>query len=162
MSKKKYNQVRSENDRLPEAQPRKRIPFGVPRTKLAVPHDIPGFSLRWVNDTPGRIFQAQQGGYEFVTTQEMDISTTSVTEINKALGDKIAVLVGKQASGEPMFAYLMKIKTEYRQEDEAALAAIADRNDQQIKNGTAGGQTGSEEFYVPKHSPIKMQMKKTF
>jgi hypothetical protein len=161
MSEDKYKQVRTTAERTEGVQPRSRIPFGVPRTKMAVPHQIEGFCLRWVNDVPGRIFQAQQGGYEFVTTSEMNMQVTTVTDVNKALGDKIAILVGTQKSGEPMFAYLMKIKEEYRQEDEAALAAVANRNDQQIRNGNAGG-VNSEEFYVPKHSPIKMQTKKTF
>lgn len=158
--KTEYKQVRTTNDR--ETQPRARVPFGVPRTKLAVPHDLPGYSLRWINDIPGRIFQAQQGGYEFVTTKEMNLSSHTVTEVNKDLGERIAVLVGRQSSGDPMFAYLMKIKNEYRKEDEAALAAVADRNDQQIKGGNPDGKTGSQEFYVPKYAPIKLTTKKTF
>lgn len=102
---KDNKQVRSEGDRPQRSQ---RIPFGVPRRKLEVPMEIPGYHLSIINDDGGRINQAQQGGYEFVSPNEVGVSSND---------SQVKYIVGKKEDGSPMTAYLMKIKQEWRDED---------------------------------------------
>src|SRR3990170_4376073 len=63
--------IRSSMDR---PQRKKRKPAGGTYSKLTV--DIPDdmkekYHYHWINDTPGRLLQAQNGDYEFVSPQEV-------------------------------------------------------------------------------------------
>lgn len=147
-------QVRTETDR--EKQPRARKLFGVPSAKLAVT-PIPGYHLRWINDENSQVQVAQEGGYEFVAKDETGV-IAGVVSNDGNLGDRICRLVGTKQGGGPLYAYLMKVPEEYYLEAKAELAKIADKKDHSIRMGTAGMQ-GSDSFYVPGHTPIKMGVK---
>ena len=49
-----------------KAERKKRTPLGVPRQKLAVT-GRQGYKRRWINDRDGRIQQALEGDYQFVS-----------------------------------------------------------------------------------------------
>lgn len=136
--------VRTEGERVVEAAPRKRIPFGVARTKLDVPYKPEGFHLHWVNDAAGRVYAAQQGGYEFVSPQEVGLETTTEGE------DKVKILVGKTDNNQPLFAYLMKIKQDWYDEDQTAINEKQDMFDEAIKRGTAGKNELGVAGYTPR------------
>jgi len=124
---------------------RQRIPIGVPRQKLSVSNEIPGYRLYWFNDYPGRIEAAEAAGYEFVTNQEVKINDF-VTVGNADLGSKVKRLVGKNEDGSPLYAYLMKIRLEWFEEDQRELQAQIDRTDSSIRRGTL---SPAEYQYVP-------------
>lgn len=107
-----------------------------------------GWHLHIFNDTPGRIEEALQAGYEFVTPEEIGSAVTSVVSKNTALDDKVRYLVGTSEKGDGMYAYLMKTQTEYYEEDHGQLQKRNDYIDQQIKSGknVAAG-SSSEGFY---------------
>jgi len=107
----------------------KRIPFGVPRNKLAINNTIEGYHLRWINDNPGRIFHAQEGGYEFVSPAEVGLPATD--------DDKVTVLAGAKQDGSALNSYLMKISMEYHLEDKEYLNKQIDAIDTAIKGGKA-------------------------
>jgi len=131
-----------EESRIEEGR-KARIPVGVPRAKLAVP-EIRGFQLRWFNDLEGRIQQAQDGGYEFVTTDEAPtFGTPDVDNVNRDLGARVSRVVDKSTG---MKAYLMKIKKEYYEEDQAAKQSIIDETDRQIRKGRLHD---ADNRYVP-------------
>jgi hypothetical protein len=119
----------------------KRKPFGAPRTKLDVV-PIDGFHQRWINDEPGRIQQAQDSGYTFVTPQE---SNREATQDNK-----VKVLAGRQRDDiTPMYTYLMKIPMEYYLEDKA----IYEGRNKQIEDAIRGGKMDRESGdgrYIPR------------
>ena len=81
----------------------------------------PAFHYHWINDTPGRVAQAEANGYQFVLADEV--------------GSEVVRLVGVQESGEPLKSYLMKIKMEWYMEDQAALQGKLDKVDSAIKSG---------------------------
>lgn len=131
--------VRTEAQREQTRQPRKRVPFGTPRSKLVVPVKPEGYHLRWVNDDVGRIYAAQNGYYEFCSPEEVGMESTE--------DGKVKVLVGKTPQGTPMFAYLMKIKIEYYEEDKQAINAQQDAFEAAIRRGQ---NSNGEYGYVPK------------
>jgi len=127
----------------------KRVPFGVPRNKLAVNNLIEGYHLRWINDEAGRIFQAQQGGYDFVTPSEVGLPPTP--------DDKVSVLAGSKKDGSALNTYLMKIAMEYYLEDKASHESQIDKIDTAIRGGKAddADKTGR---YIPS-TGISMKQK---
>ena len=134
---------------------RRRNVFNGTEGKLQVRGTIPGYHLHILNDVAGRIETAQQGGYEFVTHDEIESVTSNVTSRNTDIGDKVRFLVGKTDNGNPLYGYLMKIKQEWYDEDQAAIAAKANKIDAAIKRGKTPG-IDSEGFYVPSGG-VKLQ-----
>lgn len=130
---------RTEGERAKVRTPRTRIPFGAPRSKLVVPIKPEGYHLHWVNDDAGRIFAAQQGFYEFCSPSECGLDETE--------DGKVKVLVGKNAQNGPLFAYLMKIKLEYYEEDRDLINSQQDSFEEAIKRGL---NSNGEHGYIPK------------
>ena len=63
------------------------------------PLQIPGYHLHFINDSPGRLQQAQLGGYTFVAPSEIGLSGAET---------QYKVLAGRNEDGSAMYAYLMK------------------------------------------------------
>ena len=112
--------VRSTSDRETEtvrsqAQRPRRNSIGVPRLTLAVLNEIPGYHLCWMNDD-GNVQNALDSGYEFVTRGETELAN-GVTPQNTDMSDKIKQKVGTTQQGDILYAFLMKIKKEWHEED---------------------------------------------
>ena len=125
----------------------KRKPFGVKTSKLAISKQQEGFHYRWVNDEPGRIGQAIEGGYQFVDPNEV---AREPREDNKT-----REYAGLKADGSPMFTYLMKIPQEYYEEDQAVSQGHLDNIDKAIRGGSLD-RTPGDNRYIPKQG-IKFQ-----
>jgi len=124
---------------------RKRIPMSVPRQKLEVP-DIPGFHCHWMADRPGRVPQALQAGYEFVDMGEISVQNTGLADDisldgNNDLGTRVSVIGGIGMGGDVEKLYLMKIRQEWWDEDQAELRQKNDSIWQQIHRGEATSDT---------------------
>lgn len=120
----------------------KRRHFGVPVSKLSVNLEIPGYHLRWINDDPGRIHNALDSGYEFVTPAEVGRESRD--------GDRVKELVGTQRNQtEALYAYLMKIKEEFYLEDRGLLESQVDSIDSAIRGGKINSQQ-NDGRYIPK------------
>lgn len=128
------SQVRAEHDR---PQRPRRIPFGVPHTKLSVNLNVPGYHLYWCNDTENQIADAQAGGYEFVTPKE-------IGEVRE--DSQVMRRVGTKKDGSPLYAYLLKIKQEWHEEDKAQLAEIDDQFERAIRRGKLSEQPGDARY----------------
>ena len=141
--------TRTANER--PTRERVRNVFNGTQAKLTVNNQIPGYHLHIFNDEPGRIQTAIDGGWEFVTPDEVGGTKDSVTSGNTDLGDKVRFLVGTSEKGDGLYAYLMKIKEEWWQEDQAEIQKRNDRVDDAIRSGVnvASG-TSAEGFYTPK------------
>jgi hypothetical protein len=112
--------ARSQADRDVREKPsRVRGVFNGTNKKLDVLSEIPGYVIRWFNDMPGRADRAQTGGWEFVTAGEVAQSDSNkVVERNSDVGNKVRAIVGTTEQNEPLYAYLMKIKKEWFEEDQ--------------------------------------------
>ena len=119
--------------------------------KLKIGHAIDGYHLHIFNDSPGRIDTALQSGYEFVTPDEVGGTGTNVVSSNTDVGDKVRFLVGTSEKGDGLYAYLMKIKEEWWEQDQAEIQKRNDRVDDAIRGGVnvADG-TSADGFYTPK------------
>ena len=116
---------------------KKRIPLGGYRSKLAIPEDLVDrkrYVPRWINDIPGRITQALDGAYEHVT----DPNT----------GEHMKAVVGRDESGKPITAYLMKIDRDFYEEDFKEKQKEVDKIDEAIYRGRVAEQPGDMR-YVP-------------
>ena len=129
---------------------RTRVPFSVPVARLAVP-EIPGFHLHWFLGTPQRIQRAQQGGYEFVLDEEVQLNNRglgggSLEDGNTDMGSRVTQVAGDEIGhdGQPVRLVLMKIKEEWWLEDQKALVSEGSRLDN-IRKSLLGGLIGSEK-----------------
>ena len=149
--------TRTANER--PTRERVRNVFNGTQAKLTVNNQIPGYHMHIFNDEPGRIQTAIDGGWEFVTPDEVGGVKDSVTSGNTDLGDKVRFLVGTSEKGDGLYAYLMKIKEEWWEEDQAEIQKRNDRVDDAIRGGvnTKTG-TSAEGFYTPREG-IKYKTK---
>lgn len=126
----------------------KRSTFNGTEGKLRIGNQLPGFHMHIFNDSPGRISQALDVGYEFVTPDEVGGVSTNVVSRNTDIGDKVRFLVGTGDKQEPLYAYLMKIQDEFYKEDQASLQSKNDRIDEAIRGGKLTGEGhNTEGFY---------------
>jgi hypothetical protein len=136
---------------------RQRNVFNGTKAKLTVGRQIPGYHLHIFNDEPGRIQTALTGGWEFVTPDEVGGVGERVTSVNTDLGDKVRFLVGADEKGDGFYAYLLKIKQEWFEEDQSAMQERNDLVDDAIRGGVnVKDGTSSEGFYTPREG-IKYQ-----
>lgn len=128
---------------------KKRIPMGGSRSRLEVQGKDPNYVYRWFNDQGGRLAQAQQADYQFVTSDE-NVTVGAAEDLNTDEGSYVSQIVGKTEDGKPMRAYLMKIKREFYEEDQATKQEQVDEMDAAIEGGAIRGQPGQDGRYVPK------------
>lgn len=118
-----------------------RRPFGSQTQKLAY-EPRTGYHRHWFNDTPGRIEQALNAGYQHVDNKE---------------GEKVKVVVGVNQAGGAMTGYLMEIPDEWYQEDMARGQEQVDQIDQAVRKGAVSGKPGVDGVYVPESRGIKIR-----
>lgn len=148
--REKALQVRATSERASGG--RKRNTFNGTEGKLAIGHLVEGYHLHILNDSPGRIQQALDGGWEFVTPEEVGGTKENVVSRNTDLGDKVRFLVGRSEDGQPLYAYLMKIKQEWWEEDQATLQKKNNMVDEAIRSGkNVRAGDSADGFYSPKN-----------
>lgn len=129
-------------DTRDETGRRERVPLGDPRTKMAAPHRA-GYVRRWLNDAGDRIHAAEAAGYQFVEDERQ------VDEGGR--GTRRSMTVGTKEDGRPLIAYLMEIREEFYEADQAAKQSKLDEVDTAIKRGAPRGVKDQErdKFYQP-------------
>lgn len=123
-----------------------RVPMSVPTQRLAVP-EIPGYFLYWHRSSD--VKRAIDAGYEFVNDDEMTIEQKGVandasTSGNTDMGTRISIAGGGTVSDDdpsPLRLYLMKLRQEWRDKDDA----LRDAENEKIASALRAGQVGSEK-----------------
>lgn len=105
-----------------------------------------GYHPYWRNDMDGRVQEALANGYEFVHPDEVEEVSLRVSAEEMSQG-KVSRIVGYTDRGEPIRAYLMKIREEWHKEN---LAFYQKRNDAIDRAVRAGNTTSVESAYSPK------------
>lgn len=105
-----------------------------------------GYYCHWLNDYPNRVNEALANGYEFVTLDEVS-QANGVGTYTADASNKVSRIVGTTDQGEPLLAYLMKIRKEWKAENDAFHQRRPDQIDQEIRSGTLGG--AIEKGYQP-------------
>lgn len=127
---------------------KRRNVFNGTEAKISVQAQIPGYHLHVFTDAGGRIQQAMDNGYEFVRPDEVGGVSENVISRNGDLGERIRYLVNPRADGTDQYGYLMKIRQEWYEEDQAELQAKNNRIDASIRKGKITGENPS--FYTPR------------
>lgn len=113
---------------------RKRTPLYEQRDKLTVKGKEPGYTYRWVNDVKegSRLQAFTEAGYEFVDDAEIKVGDEMAGRENQ-LGSKVSRVVGSDSTRkEPVKAYLMRIKDDWYEEDQAAKQETINENEKGI------------------------------
>lgn len=97
----------------------------------------PNYVYRFVNDTGSRIHNFTQAGYEMVTDADLVVGDSRVKDSSE-LGSAKRVI-----SNDGTTSYLMRIKKEWYDEDQAAKAARIDETEQAMKQEASTGMYGS-------------------
>lgn len=132
----------------------KRVPLGVARSKLSVPARQ-GYVRRWINDTEGRLANAESGGYEFVADEKLQVGQQDIDNVNRDLGARTSRVVDKTTGQK---AYLMEIKEEFYKEDQATKIKAVEEVDARIRTGKL---EQLDESYIPdKGKGIRIETRK--
>ena len=157
MTKQLVAATRTSADRAPEGVQRTRkSSLGGARLRLEVLGTLPGFHLYWANDEDAAIEMLLDEGFEFVTKGELGTNRGVVAD--EDVDSRISKVVGKQADGSPLRAYLMKCDEAIWQEREESIQEVADSRDSAIREGTISAPDSS---YKPRGADIKLDHKVT-
>lgn len=105
-----------------------------------------GYHPYWRNDMDGRVQEALANGYQFVSPDEVEEVSLRVSAQEMA-DDKVSRVVGHTDKGDPIRAFLMKIKKEWHEEN---MAFYQKRNDAIERAIRSGNVTSVESGYSPK------------
>lgn len=97
----------------------------------------PNFVYRFVNDLGSRISNFQSAGYEFVQDSDLVVGDSRIFDASD-LGSAKSV-----TSNDGTKSYLMRIKKEWYDEDQAAKAAQVDETEKAMKQSASQGMYGS-------------------
>jgi hypothetical protein len=122
---------------------RERVPLGRPRLKLDY-EARPGYVRRVMNDADGRLEAAQAAGYSFVK----DAKTVDGAD-DSDMGSMVRKSVGTSANGQPLYGYLMEIKQEWSDQDQAEKLKKVNDVENQIRQGEVPNQQEADSMYVP-------------
>ena len=122
-----------------KASERRRKPgvHGRNRLKLSVPESekLQGFKLKWYNDTGTNLYEkTKQDDWDFVSYEEID-GSIGEAEHSENFGSRVRYLVDTDVNGNPIYAYLMKKKKEYVEEDKKELRQARAEREQALKRG---------------------------
>ena len=96
-----------------------------------------GFEYRFVNDTGSRIQNFKAAGYEFVTGDDLIVGDNRVSDATD-LGSAKRVI-----SNDGTTSYLMRIKKDWYEEDQASKAAALKEQEAAMKQDASNGMYGN-------------------
>lgn len=105
-----------------------------------------GWHPYWRNDMDGRVQEALANGYVFVSPDEVEEVSLRITA-EPMTGDKVSRIVGYTDKGDPIHAFLMKIKEEWHKENMAFYQKRNDAIDRAIRSGNVAS---VEQGYSPR------------
>ena len=137
------NTVKQGRGRPPKAQRTERpnrIPMSGSRKRMHIDEadQDPNFHYAWINDVRDLLFRAKRAGFENVTVQEMP--NWGISDVDSA--DPAESIVSMKV-GTAITAYLMKQPMEYYLEDRAAMDALVDSREADMKKTLNSGQDGT-------------------
>ena len=110
------------------------------RNILTVKGKDPNYEYRVVNDTDDRIAQFLEGGYELVEDESTDVGDKRLSQ-GTSVGSKKIFSVGQGTKG-----YLMRIRKEWYEEDQAKKQGFVNQQEASIKEKALDGNYGKLEI----------------
>ena len=128
---------RSAEDR--RAERKRRYPIDGLGLKMAVQGFAePGYTLVWKDEIPALTYH--EHGAEYVTSNEIG-NVGDGADRNSSLDSRVSQIVGRDKDGQPRVNYLMKIKTEWYEEDQAIQRRADDATDEALNRVVMGNNT---------------------
>lgn len=122
-----------------------RISLGGMRQKLSAKVRR-GYKRYWFNDTPGRLQEATDAGYEYVIDPKLKVGDPDL-EVADSVDSRISKVVDRETG---MKAYLMEIEEELWQEDRDKAARQITESEKSLQSGVDDyGQPGRDGRYTP-------------
>lgn len=129
--------VRSAEER--RAERKRRYPMDGLGLKLSVQgFDEPGYTLVWKDEIPALSFH--DSGADYVLSNEIG-RVGDGKDGNSSLDSRVSQIVGADKDGRPRVNYLMKIKTEWYEEDQAVQRRSDDATDEALNRVVMGNNT---------------------
>lgn len=131
---------------------KKRISLGGMRQKLSA-KERKGYKRYWFNDAPGRLQEAIDSGYEYVTDPKITIGDPGL-EIGDSIDSRISKVVDRENG---MRAYLMELEEELWQEDRNKAESQLAETEKALSQGEdTYGQPGRDGRYIPSGGGTKI------
>lgn len=125
---------------MSDKERRERVPFSTNRRRLALHKELDGLITRWFNDLDDRLQRAEDAGYQYVHRKEIgQVGDKDISNGNTDVNSRVSRVVGRQPTGQPIRAYLMKIRKDWYEADQAKKEEVNARVDDAIRAGTSGG-----------------------
>lgn len=125
---------------MSDKERRERVPFSTNRRRLALSNEIEGFVTRWFNDQDDRLRRAEDAGYQYVHRKEIgQVGDKDVSNGNTDVNSRVSRVVGRTPQGQPIRAYLLKIRKDWFDKDQDAKEQVNKRVDDAIRAGKSGG-----------------------
>lgn len=137
---------------LTEKGRKARVPLGVIRMKLNASRRE-GYHRHWINDSPGRLDSAIDGGYTFVEeTDRVKVGQGQDLTQRVGLDSRVSRVVGTAPDGSALRAYLMEIPQDQYDEDQEAKAADLALTEKELKRASHGKRNAGQDgdfIYAP-------------
>lgn len=129
---------------IPTLEERRRTSLAVARLALEVP-PIPGFTLYWFENTPPRIFEAQNASWQFVAPEE-------IAQFAYLKGRETKITHGGDVGGLVLMKlpdHLAALDKQLQEEERKKVANLLQTN----KVGRSSNPYGSSHLYTPGNPP---------
>ena len=110
---------------------------GLSSKMLPFDFKLPGYYIRVANDEGTRIKELMDAGYEFISEKEVNGSGD---------GDRVRYTVGSTDRGDPIYAYPMKQRLDWHEEDEELRRNSRAAFEDTLKNPTLNQSTEPNTF----------------
>lgn len=105
-----------------------------------------GYHYHWINDDKSKLIKARRAWYEFVLVKDVQLSLGGI-DASEGADSPARKRVGDKRDGSPLFAYLMRIKDKYYEEDQAKKQdKILDTERKQTLINASDGQYAPKQY----------------
>lgn len=130
-----------------EKDRRERVPFSANRKRLSLNKEIEGFITRWFNDQDDRLQRAEDAGYQYVHRKEIgQVGDKDISNGNSDVNSRVSRVVGRMPTGQPIRAYLLKIRKDWYQADQAKKEEINNRVDEALRAAPSTGVNAQNQY----------------
>jgi len=132
---------------MSDKERRERVPFSANRKRLSLNKELDGFITRWFNEQDDRLQRAEDAGYQYVHRKEIgQVGDKDISNGNTDVNSRVSRVVGRRPDGSSIRAYLLKIRKDWYDADQAKKEEVNKRVDDAIRAGTSGGANVQNQY----------------
>lgn len=132
---------------MSEKDRRERVPFSANRKRLSLNKEIEGFICHWFNDQDDRLQRAEDAGYQYVHRKEIgQVGDKDISNGNTDVNSRVSRVVGRMPTGQPIRGYLLKIRKDWYEADQAKKEEINNRVDEALRAAPSSGANAQNQY----------------